>query len=315
MSEYPQFDGMLLQMAQQLGNAGAGGIEALLDVYFSFLGRKTDFYSGDSGGKAKALVLKKFELHYSKVRKEKEAKEKRKAEEAARAAPPPAEEEPKIVEIEEDEVPAAAAGGGGGGGGRAAAAKAPKVSGEDSGDEDDGEDAGGKLKPNDGNGANLETYSWTQTLQDVEIRIPLDCKVRGKDVTVVIAKKHLKVGKKGAPLILDGELSKAVQTDECTWLIEDGNTVVVAMDKVNKMEWWGSIMDGDLQINTKKVSPENSKLSDLDGETRGMVEKMMFDQRQKKAGKPTSDEQKKLDALEMFKKQHPEMDFSNVKMG
>lgn len=29
MSEYPQFDGMLLQMAQQLGNAGAGGIEAV----------------------------------------------------------------------------------------------------------------------------------------------------------------------------------------------------------------------------------------------------------------------------------------------
>jgi len=310
---------LLLQMASQLGNAGAGGIEALLDVYFSFLGRKTDFYSGDSGGKAKALVLKKFEHHYAKVRKVKEAEGKRKAEEAAaRAPPPPAKEEPKIVEIEEDEAPpaaaAAAAASGGGGGG--AASKGPDVSGEDSGDEDHPEDAaGGKLKPNDGNGANLENYSWTQTLQDVEIRIPLDCKVKGKEVTVVIAKQHLKVGKKGSPLILDGALSKAVQTDECTWLIEDGNTIVVSMDKVDKMGWWGAIMEGDTEINTKKVSPENSKLSDLDGETRGMVEKMMFDQRQKQAGLPSSDEQKKLDALDMFKKQHPEMDFSNVKMG
>jgi hypothetical protein len=92
----------------------------------------------------------------------------------------------------------------------------------------------GKLKPNAGNGCDLPTYSWTQTLGDVEVNMPLNfgSRLKSRDVVVEIKKKHLKAGVRGKEPIIDGELHDEIKVEESTWTLEEGKDVIITLYKV-----------------------------------------------------------------------------------
>ena len=181
-------------------------------------------------------------------------------------------------------------------------------------DEDDQDKlAPGTMMPNSGNGGEAEHYVWHQTLTDVDVRVRIPVGTPAKQIVCDFKKSKWVFGLKGATPMIEGDLYADVQIDDCFWTMEDKTTVLVTFQKKNDMEWWDCVVRGHPCIDTKKVTPENSKLSDLDGETRATVEKMMFDQQQKMQGKPTSDEMKKQDMMKQFMDAHPEMDFSQCK--
>lgn len=157
-------------------------------------------------------------------------------------------------------------------------------------------------------------YRWRQTLNDVTISIPVPPGTKAKQLIVEIKKTSIKAGLKGEDPILSGTLPKEIKVDDCTWTLDDSREITISLEKGSvQQSWWPHVVTSAPKIDTTKINPENSSLSDLDGETRAMVEKMMFDNQQKQMGKPTSDQLKQQEMIKKLQSQHPEMDFSNVK--
>jgi flagellar biosynthesis GTPase FlhF len=327
MSAEERFDGLFMTALQQ-----TQGIENFFNGLFSFMRRKTDFFT--LSDKSKTIVLEALEKNLSqwnddkqreaalkaKQEAERKAKEAKAAEEAAKRMQGASsavveevseEEAQRIIEEEKKkkeqrEKPEEDA--------AEPKTESPKKEGDEENKEEDDKNKG--ILPNSGNGADLDKYRWTQTLEEVTVYVPLPDNIASRNLDVVIKAQALKIGVKGQPAIIDGPLHKKIKTGDCLWTLEtDGpkRMLQLTLIKVDQMNWWSCVIEGDPKINTQKVEPENSKLSDLDSETRATVEKMMFDQNQKQRGLPTSDELQKRDKLKAFMDAHPELDFSKAK--
>lgn len=301
MSQDDRFDGVLINIVQQ-----AGGIDGFFEAVFGVLRRKTDFFTDQKRAeqvivrhsqdqfKAWEQQKKAEELEKQKKKEREDAKKKAQEEAAAKKETPVVKkEEPKSQPVE---VPT------------------EKID-EEKKEGTEGEEK--KEKPK-GNGGKTDKYVWTQTLEELHMYIPVPAGTRAKDLNVTLDTTKCHVGLKGQASIINGEFTEKIKADDSIWTVEDddgGQKVVhLACQKWSgQWHWWDSAIKGDPKIDTQKIEPESSNLSDLDGETRATVEKMMFDQRQKQMGLPSSDELKKQEMLQQFMKSHPEMDFSKAK--
>ena len=109
-------------------------------------------------------------------------------------------------------------------------------------------------------GATLDKYSWTQNEDEVFIKVKVPAGTKAKVVKLDVSSKKIKLVVLG-DTILDAELHRNVQPDDCTFTIEDageGRVVTVILTKFQKTSangHWKCVAVGEPQINTNAFGP------------------------------------------------------------
>lgn len=93
-------------------------------------------------------------------------------------------------------------------------------------------------------------YSWTQTIEEVVVLVPVPIATRGRDLEVVIRNNLLRVKFKQQPkAIIDGEPYGTVKAEESIWTLEDRDKetkeVRIVLQKAISHDSWKGLLKGE----------------------------------------------------------------------
>ena len=204
-TEQEKYDDVLMQIAGQIGS-----VQGLLDKFFGFLHRKTDFYvqytessqnatMGFPVGVAEKMVLKCFKKYRMKDYKLDEGQQTSHQDNL---------HDKSAVELKSNELLPSCVN------------KVVPTRQGSSGVNAVNIVPTGKQIPI-GNGGVAENYYWTQTLDEVTVYIDAPKAMKGKDVNCTITSKFmtLSVDEK---VLVEGQFEEAIRADESMWTLNLG---------------------------------------------------------------------------------------------
>jgi|MDSY01.1.fsa_nt_gb hypothetical protein len=104
------------------------------------------------------------------------------------------------------------------------------------------------------NGALLDSYRWTQELDELTIAVELPPGTSKRDVFCKVGLRSLTVGARGQPPIVDGPLHARVRSDEALWQLQDSHRLIVTVPKLHEglREWWPRLLEDEPGIDTNQ---------------------------------------------------------------
>eukprot|EP00092_Neocalanus_flemingeri_P072267 GFUD01088944.1.p1 GENE.GFUD01088944.1~~GFUD01088944.1.p1 ORF type:complete len:145 (+),score=39.20 GFUD01088944.1:68-502(+) len=106
-----------------------------------------------------------------------------------------------------------------------------------------------------------EWGNWSQTVQDVTIKVFLEKGTRGKEVNVKITPSGIECSVRGKE-IFQGIFCQKVAADDSTWTIEDQKLLRIFLCKSGggNVEFWPSLFDGQFQPDSPTIQKMRQKL-------------------------------------------------------
>ncbi|KAG0709981.1 NudC domain-containing protein 3 [Chionoecetes opilio] len=148
------------------------------------------------------------------------------------------------------------------------------------------------------NGAALERLAWTQSIEDLEVRVIVPPSVtRGRQVKVTVRQSSLSVAAQGDRVtgegsawhtLLDGTLPHPVRAEECLWSLVSAEHVAIHLEKCEEC-WWDRLLTCHDPIDLTLISAER-EYGSLPEEDRSKIQEIMWNRLQKRARGRTDSE-------------------------
>jgi len=130
----------------------------------------------------------------------------------------------------------------------------------------------------------------------VLVQVDLDRLTKSRDLEVSIENKRILAKRKAdGSVLIQGDFFDEVKVEDSTWSIEEGEKLILNLEKSCE-NIWKTVIKGDAEIDGSKVE-NTKKLDDFDQETQGALRKIVYEQNRKAQGLPTTEEEQQMEML------------------